>query len=345
MEQGAEPAFDGLTAEQIRSHLERLLRNERFIHSEGLCGFLRYTVEETIQGRGEGLKEYLLGREVFGRGDDFDPRLDPIVRVQAGRLRTRLHEYYGAEGSAEEFVIEYPKGSYRPLFHHRKQGVPAPEPANAPARSVGWLHRVRGAALAVVALVAGVVAWVVLRPSPDVSSFSGLTQLTADTGSTVFPAISRDGRLLVYSSDRAGQGDLDLWLQPLAGGKPVQITRSPGADTTPDFSPDGAWIVYHSDRPQGGLYLSSVFGTEERRLTDTGWRPRFSPDGNWIAYQGVGKRPGGELYVIPAKGGEPRPVQIRNRIELGGIPVWTPDGGHLIFMGFDQTDLPSAVYR
>jgi len=336
MEQGPEPAFDGLTVEQIRAHLERLLHDDRFSHSEGLCGFLRYTVEETLQGHGEGLKEYLLGREVFGRGDDFDPRLDPIVRVQAGRLRTRLQEYYRAEGGAEELVIDYPKGSYKPLFHRRKQDAPVPGPASQPGRPAGWLRRVRGALVAAIALTAGAVVWLTLFSSRDFSSFSGLTQLTADIGTAVFPAISRDGRLLVYSSDRAGQGDLDLWLQPLAGGKPVQITRSPGADVTPDFSPDSAWVVYRSNRQQQGLYLASVFGAEERRLTGSGWRPRFSPDGNWIVFQGTGKRPGGELYVIPAKGGDARLVEIRNRIELGGIPVWTPDGSHLIFMGFGQ---------
>jgi Tol biopolymer transport system component len=336
MKQGAESAFDGLTAEQIRSQLDRILRDERFVHSEGLCGFLRFTVEETLQGRGEGIKEYLLGREALGRGDDFDPRLDPIVRVQAGRLRSRLQEYYGAEGSAEEFVIEFPKGSYKPLFHLRKHGVPAPEPAGKPVKPAGGAWRRMWVLPVAVALAAGVAAWVVLRRGPDSSSFSGPTRLTADIGTTVFPTISRDGRLLVYCSDRVGQGDLGLWLQPLAGGKPIQITRGPGADVTPDFSPDGAWIVYRSNRQQGGLYVVSVFGGEERRLTDTGWRPRYSPDGNWIAYQGTGKRPGGDLYLIPAMGGQPRLVEIRNRTELGGVPLWTPDGSHLIFIGFDQ---------
>ena len=258
MKQGAESAFDGLTAEQIRSQLERILRDERFVHSEGLCGFLRYTVEETLQGRGEGIKEYLLGREAFGRGDDFDPRLDPIVRVQAGRLRSRLQEYYEAEGSAEEFVIGFPKGSYKLLFHLRKQGVPAPEPASRPAKPAGGARPRMWALPVAVALAAGVVAWVVLRRSPDSSSFSGPTRLTADIGTTVFPTISRDGKLLVYCSDRVGQGDLDLWLQPLAGGKPVQITRGPGADVTPGFSPDGAWIVCRSTQPRGSGLLPGL---------------------------------------------------------------------------------------
>src|SRR5690349_4081930 len=81
------------------------------------CKFLRYIVEETLAGRAGELKEHVLGREACGRGDDFDPRLDPVVRVQAGKLRARLAAYYQGEGSEEPLRIHLPKGSYVPEFH------------------------------------------------------------------------------------------------------------------------------------------------------------------------------------------------------------------------------------
>jgi hypothetical protein len=99
-------------------------------------------------------------------------------------------------------------------------------------------------------------------------------RITSDTGVNIFPSISRDGRLVVYSSDRPRGGDLNLWLQPLAGAGdgPVQITRGPGDEITPDFSPDAESIVFRVNGEQPGIYVRSLTGSVERRLTDTGWR-------------------------------------------------------------------------
>src|SRR5437870_13229933 len=103
----------------IHGHLSVLLSSTAFAQADRLKRFLRYVVEETVAGRGEGLKEYSIGVEVFDREASFDPRTDPIVRVQARRLRARLTRYYEEEGRLEEMRIELPKGSYAPLFHRR----------------------------------------------------------------------------------------------------------------------------------------------------------------------------------------------------------------------------------
>jgi serine/threonine-protein kinase len=76
--------------------------------------FLRFTVEELLAGRACRLKEYVIGVEVFDRGDSFDPRVDPIVRVEARRLRSKLCDYYEREGRLETLRIEFPKGGYVP---------------------------------------------------------------------------------------------------------------------------------------------------------------------------------------------------------------------------------------
>ena len=70
------------------------------------------------------LKEYTIATEVFGRRSDYDPRIDSVVRVQAGRLRTKLQEYYTAEGKNDQIVIDLPKGHYHPVFNcpHAESG-------------------------------------------------------------------------------------------------------------------------------------------------------------------------------------------------------------------------------
>jgi Tfp pilus assembly protein PilF len=84
------------------------------VRSPQLAGFLRFVVRERLSGRDLSLKEYALGVQVFNRGADYDPRIDPIVRVQARQLRFKLREYYEADGRAERIRIEVPKGSYLP---------------------------------------------------------------------------------------------------------------------------------------------------------------------------------------------------------------------------------------
>jgi serine/threonine-protein kinase len=90
-----------------------------------LCRFLRYVVEETLAGRGGLIKEYSLGAEVFSRGDDFDPRIDPIVRVQARNLRARMVKYYEGPGATDPIVIDLPKRTYVPVFASREAAAPA----------------------------------------------------------------------------------------------------------------------------------------------------------------------------------------------------------------------------
>jgi len=102
---------------EVRDHLNRILSSPGFQGSARLSRFLRYTVDSRLRGDHEQIKEYLIGREVFDRGDDYDPRLDPIVRVEARRLRKKLAEYYAASPVPPGGLwIEFPKGSYAPEF-------------------------------------------------------------------------------------------------------------------------------------------------------------------------------------------------------------------------------------
>ncbi|MFN0100827.1 MAG: hypothetical protein ACKV2U_01925 [Bryobacteraceae bacterium] len=100
----------------LRAHLQQILASPGFANADRLRRFLQFTVEAHIKGESSQIKEYVLGREVFDRDDAYDPRLDPIVRVEARRLRQRLAEYYAGPGSAEKLRIDFPKGTYAPLI-------------------------------------------------------------------------------------------------------------------------------------------------------------------------------------------------------------------------------------
>jgi TolB-like protein/Flp pilus assembly protein TadD len=102
-----------------RQHLERVLTSVTFRQVDRLKRFLNFIVSEALAGRGDQLKEYVIGVQVFDKDSSFDPRADPIVRVQARRLRARLVRYYREEGGADAIVIELPKGGYAPVFKNR----------------------------------------------------------------------------------------------------------------------------------------------------------------------------------------------------------------------------------
>jgi len=95
-----------------------------FTPAPRLCRFLQFVVEETLAGRSSSVKEYTIGAVVFGRGAEFSPRTDPIVRVQARNLRVRLERYYAGPGADDPLRIELPKGAYVPVFSLRE--VPRP---------------------------------------------------------------------------------------------------------------------------------------------------------------------------------------------------------------------------
>ena len=109
----------------VRRAVEKIVKSKSFRQLDRLQRFLIYIVEETLEGRADRLKEYPVGVEVFGRDATFDPRMDPIVRVQARRLRLRLAAYYTEEGQNETVIVELPKGGYAPLFRSVERGLPA----------------------------------------------------------------------------------------------------------------------------------------------------------------------------------------------------------------------------
>jgi Tol biopolymer transport system component/DNA-binding winged helix-turn-helix (wHTH) protein len=170
-----------------------------------------------------------------------------------------------------------------------------------------------------------------------------LTRLTADAGLSGFPALSPDGKLVAYSSDRGFEGERDLYVKQVAGGQPIRLTFDGTGNTTPDFSPDGSKIVFRSNRDGGGIYEIPAFGGEVRLLAHEGLNPRYSPDGSqvayWIGSENVDQTiPGnGAIWLAPVAGGQPQ--RIATNFTAARFPIWSPDGKYLLFIGYTSAKL------
>jgi serine/threonine-protein kinase len=181
------PMADSLRAAEVRQQLDRILADSAFSGASRRSRLLRYLVEQALEDRPEGLKESVIATEVFERAPDYDPQIDSVVRVEIGRLRDRLAEYYVKAGPEEPVHIEIPRGGYRPIFVFRELApqtnvaLSAPETTVEPAREKahpdlphpdsghpdrdqrpGW-RSWKSVAAAAVAMAAIVTAWVIWR--------------------------------------------------------------------------------------------------------------------------------------------------------------------------------------
>ena len=111
--------------------MEKILAHRLFSRSERMVRFLRFAVDHALSGRSGDLKEYVIGVEVFDRTADYDPRVDPIVRVEARRLRAKLKAYYEADGAGDCVLIEFLSGGYAPRIRDRRHAEP-PAASSAP---------------------------------------------------------------------------------------------------------------------------------------------------------------------------------------------------------------------
>ena len=121
-----------------RGQLQRILQSDTFKSAAGLRTLLTFVIEETLAGRRDHLKEYCLGTMALGRGGSFDPKIDPIVRVQMGRLRQRLQHYYATQGKLDPIAIGFVKGTYVPTIHDHRRDADGDEHADPAGADGGF---------------------------------------------------------------------------------------------------------------------------------------------------------------------------------------------------------------
>ena len=182
---------------QFQAEIEKLVASHALHGSESLCKLLRYLGKQALEHPGTAVKEYQIATEVFGRQADFDPQLDSMVRVQAGRLRTKLAEYYNTAGATDRIVVELPKGNYAVAFHERANaavvhgnGASTGTWANDPVESTGAAATRRYLASALsVALIAALatIGWLLwTRRELGVSSANAAGEILAPAPIRIF---------------------------------------------------------------------------------------------------------------------------------------------------------------
>ena len=200
------------------------------------------------------------------------------------------------------------------------------------------------AAAAVVLLVAVVAAFLLLPRERSASQPLELRRLTYDAGPSMTPAISPDGNLIAFSSDRGGDGGMDIWVRHINQPEPTRLTNHPADDGFPHFSPDGSRIVFRSSRDGGGIFVVNALGGGLRKVAGPGRFPRFSPDGSTIVFsEDSNWAPGGllEMYRVAANGGSPEsfvPGWGVMRPPASAGPVFSPDGRLVLFYGAPLDD-------
>ncbi|MBZ5663729.1 MAG: hypothetical protein LAO30_03920 [Acidobacteriia bacterium] len=187
--------------ESYLGQIDKLTHSHALRKAESLCKLLRYLADHALTQPGVALKEYQIATEVFGRSNDFDPQADSAIRVQAGRLRLKLLDYYSHEGLADTILVEMPNGSYTINFQHREPpapvAVPVPPRHPAPVEILKprkgnrrWIIAVTGLSLALAAALAGV-------------AILSMTLHSARTGKESESATSESGALHTFWSQFA----------------------------------------------------------------------------------------------------------------------------------------------
>ncbi len=209
--------------------------------------------------------------------------------------------------------------------------------APSQARRKPWL--VPALAVLGVLVAGGVTAWFLLKPAPG-PVMTQPERLTFESGGAFNPAISPDGKMIAYSSER--NGNMDIYVRQLSGQQTLRRTEHPAPDWFPCFSPDGSKIVFWSERDGGGLYIFEALAGAERRIAEGGRLPAFSPDGSTILYLVASATGWAKMFMVPADGGAPRPFQPEFVIfRKGGShssPLWSADGKTILFDGVRPGD-------
>ena len=268
-------------ADAVREQLARILASEIFSRSDRLTAFLTYIVEQTLDGHGATLKEHVLAMEVYGKDADFGAAVDPIVRVDARRLRDKLREYY-ALAPRDAVVISVPKGSYAPVFETNDYVPATAVDAIAPAvtsRSRAWSV---GAAIVVLGVCASLAISIGWRRATSKSPPLRLLTVTSFPGAEGMASLSPDGNFVVFIWRGVDPNEPnDLWVKAVDGDELTRLTNTPQFhEAMPSWSPDGRQIVFY--RQEGiinrGVFLVSPFGGSERKIADRGRSPAWTPD-------------------------------------------------------------------
>jgi len=282
--------------------------------------------------------EMLTGRPAFGR-DSMSATIAAVLRDDPAPLTESAP---GLQRLVRQCLRKDVSRRYQSMADVRialEDLKEEPEVLAAPVAKRGhkWPVFVGGAVT--LAVAAGGV-WFLLNPK-DIGAPPPVTQVTFDGRLAMNPTVSADGKYVAYASDRAGQGNLDIWVQALPTGQPKQFTKDEANEDYPSFSPDGTNIAFRSDRDGGGIYVMSILGGEPHLLARNPGRPLYSPDGKHVLCSPVDLRSLYKAVIVPAEGGEPRKVRGADRFMF---PIWSPDAKRILAVGYTLPSIPATTW-
>ena len=326
-------AAAGPSRVEVQNQMARILASPEFTGAERPARLLRFLVDESLEGRAAQLKESVIAVVVLGRAPGFDPKVDPIARVEVSRLRTRMELYYRSKGKDDAVRINLPKGSYLPLFEYR-------EPPSRPAR-VRMFRPSAYPLLGACALVAVMgVAMVWLRPG-GVGVEQGRVKLAmaAPNGTTLHSiAISPDGTAMAIAAYKDGVSR--LYLRSLDS---FDATSVPGSESAsyPFWSPDSRAIGFFAN---GRLQVIDRSGGPARILCD-------APIGRGATWSAAGEivfapTVSGPLFRVSSSGGKPEPATVLDRSHSDIAHMWPqflPGGRGFLYYAISSDALMSGI--
>ena len=252
--------------EQFFQQIDNIIKSHSLRGSESLCKLLQYLAKQSLYHPEAPLKEYQIATEVYGRPADFDPQSDSTIRVQAGRLRLKLAEYYAGEGVADPFLVKIPKGSYHLIFEARpvestlqRQGRSPREALSSPRVVVasvpaGWRVAVISllAGLTISLIVLGSLLWDRKMPEPAMAAPSA-PRATGSLASFWRPFTSGAEEPWVIFSNAAFVG------RPETGMRYYNSSQDSKSAVYDHYTGVGEVLAIHA--------LDDAFGTLGRRTT------------------------------------------------------------------------------
>ena len=315
---------------KIRAQLSRILASSAFESAERSNAFLRFIVDRALEGRTNEIKESIVAVEVLGRKTSFDSKIDPIVRVEAKRLRDRLDSFYRGEGAADQILIALPKGGYVPQFSQREPPtVLRPSGKSSALLYAGW---------ALFALAALAFSWLYFHKTAEFERTFRLSILPPKNSAFESFAISPDGRTVAFTA--AWKGNTALWVRPLDS---LEAEPLPGTEyaSQPFWSPDNRSIGFFTTSK---LKTIDIAGGPARDLADivVGRGASWSREGIIV----FAPKPDGILYRVAADGGSLQPVTAldESRAEIShALPRFLPDGRRFLYLAASARAGASAI--
>jgi serine/threonine protein kinase len=244
------------------------------------------------------------------------------VRLPAGK---RLEHRW--EAAIQRCLNAQPEKRFRSLSELLK----AIDPSRPRKIMLRW-----GVGIAAGLVVAGFTAQAIAT-ADEAPTLVDVQQITPSTDYSVAPALSSNGRTLTYMSDRAMEGNQDVWVQDLTSGQRRRVTTNSAVDDDPTVSNDGKTIVFASDRRPQGIYLAVGAGQDDKLLVPDGHSPSFSPtDQSFVYWIGdeYRQQPGGRVYRYDFIRGES--TELSKTLKDASYPMWNSDGSHVLMIGCGQ---------